>query len=196
MATSGEGKGEEKEKAVRTGVDREISKRSTFLCSPQQSHATYPQAPAAIRPPGYVKIQSESKERPNIPFWISPSRPPTLQTSSCHSLQLDRSQAFPLRCRRSRGGRTRPTSINLELERAHCEELVRGQRAEVIGAGEVLAAQCGYIQQGSAHQINPIPTFSSPSGLIDQRSSSVVLRRSAQDSQAKTRAWRRHTVII
>ncbi|KAM4716209.1 rho GTPase-activating protein 23-like isoform 10-T10 [Anableps anableps] len=204
MVTSGEGKGgEEEEKAVKKGADREIRKRSTFLCSPQQSHATYPKPPAAISPASHVKIQSEAKERPSIPFWISPSRPPTLQTSVClGSQQPDQSQAVPLRCRASRGGRTRATSINLELELGWCEEKVRGQRADRVEV--IRAAQCGYIHQGavvdagSAPQIDPLPTFSSPSGWIDrssQTSSSVVLR-SSRDSQAKTRAWRRHTVVI
>ncbi|KAK5615013.1 hypothetical protein CRENBAI_007252 [Crenichthys baileyi] len=205
VVASAEGTGgkEEIEKAVRKGVDREIRQRNSLLCSPQQSHATYPKTPAAIGQPSHVKIQSEAKERPNIPFWVSPSRPPILQASSCHSSQqADRSQALPVRCRKTRGGRTRATSINLELELDRCKEKVRDQRAELVRTGEVLVAQCGNIQQGSVvdagstHQIDPLPTFPSPSGWIDQSSSSVVLRRSAKGSQAKTRAWRRHTVVI
>ncbi|XP_047233077.1 rho GTPase-activating protein 21-like isoform X3 [Girardinichthys multiradiatus] len=205
VVASAEGTGgkEEIEKAVRKGVDREIRQRSSLLCSPQQSHATYPKPPAAIGQPSHVKIQSEAKERPNIPFWISPSRPPIPQASSYHSSQqADRSRAIPVCCRKTGGGWTRATSINLELELDRCKEKVRDQRPELVRTGEVLVAQCGNIQQGSVvdtgstHQIDPLPTFPSPSRWIDQSSSSVVLRRSAKGSQAKTRAWRRHTVVI
>ncbi|MEQ2162732.1 hypothetical protein GOODEAATRI_022811, partial [Goodea atripinnis] len=205
VVASAEGTGgkEEIEKAVRKGVDREIRQRSSLLCSPQQSHATYPKPPAAIGQPSHVKIQSEAKERPNIPFWISPSRPPIPQASSYHSSQqADRSRAIPVCCRKTGGGWTRASSINLELELDRCKEKVRDQRPELVRTGEVLVAQCGNIQQGSVvdagstHQIDPLPTFPSPSGWIDQSSSSVVLRRSTKGSQAKTRAWRRHTVVI
>ncbi|MEQ2218154.1 hypothetical protein XENOCAPTIV_030249 [Xenoophorus captivus] len=205
VVASAEGTGgkEEIEKAVRKGVDREIRQRSSLLCSPQQSHATYPKPPAAVGQPSHVKIQSEAKERPNIPFWISPSRPPIPQATSYHSSQqADRSRAIPVCCRKTGGGWTRATSINLELELDRCKEKVRDQRPELVRTGEVLVAQCGNIQQGSVvdagstHQIDPLPTFPSPSGWIDQSSSSVVLRRSTKGSQAKTRAWRRHTVVI
>ncbi|KAM4525820.1 rho GTPase-activating protein 23-like isoform 6-T6 [Fundulus diaphanus] len=200
--TSAEGKGgeEEIEKPVRNGDNREIRKGSSFVCYPQQNNPTYPKRPAAISPPSHMKVELGAKERPNIPFWISPSRLPTLQISSCYGTQqLDQTQVIPIRCRKTRGGRMRATSINLELGR--CEE--RGQRAD--RGGEVLAVQCGYIHQGllvdagSAKKIDPLPIFPSPSGWIDkssQRSDSVVLRRSAQDSQAKTRMLRRHTVVI
>ncbi|XP_014879922.1 rho GTPase-activating protein 23-like isoform X1 [Poecilia latipinna] len=187
VQTSEEGKREE-ETTVRKGAD---GGEGSFLCS-HQSHGKYHKPPAATSPPSHIKIPSDAKERPNVPFWISPSCPLPLQTSSC---LREWSQAAST----GRPARTRATSINLELGRG--QEIGRGQRSdgvEVIRAGEVLAAQCGFLQQrsitgGSAQ--HPLPAFSSTSGWTDQRSSSVVLR-SAPDSQARRRAWRRHTVVI
>ncbi|XP_023196304.1 rho GTPase-activating protein 23-like isoform X1 [Xiphophorus maculatus] len=187
VQTSEEGKGEE-ETAVRKGAD---GGGGSFLGS-QQSHGKYPKPPAATSPPSHTKIPSDVKERPSVPFWISPSCPPSLQTSSCLT---EWSQAAST----GRPARTRATSINLELGRG--QEIGRGQRSDgvkVIRAGEVLAAQCGFLQQrsvtaGSAQ--HPFSAFSSTSGWTDQRSSSVVLRL-APDSQARRRAWRRHTVVI
>uniref|UniRef100_A0A3Q2PW18 Rho GTPase-activating protein 23-like n=1 Tax=Fundulus heteroclitus TaxID=8078 RepID=A0A3Q2PW18_FUNHE len=202
--TSTEGKGgeEEIEKPVRKGDNREIWKGSSCVCYPQQNNPTYPKPPAAISPPSDMKVEFGAKKRPYIPFWIAPSRLPTMQISSCYGTQqLDQTQVVSLRCRKSRGSRIRANSINLELGR--CEDIVRGQRAD--RGGEVLAVPCGYIHQGlvvdagSAKNIDPLPIFPSPSGWIDkssQRSDSVVLRRSARDSQAKTRVLRRHTVVI
>ncbi|XP_021168625.2 rho GTPase-activating protein 23 isoform X2 [Fundulus heteroclitus] len=202
--TSTEGKGgeEEIEKPVRKGDNREIWKGSSCVCYPQQNNPTYPKPPAAISPPSDMKVELGAKKRPNIPFWIAPSRLPTMQISSCYGTQqLDQTQVVSLRCRKNRGSRIRANSINLELGR--CEDIVRGQRAD--RGGEVLAVPCGYIHQGlvvdagSAKNIDPLPIFPSPSGWIDkssQRSDSVVLRRSARDSQAKTRVLRRHTVVI
>ncbi|XP_008436269.1 rho GTPase-activating protein 21-like isoform X4 [Poecilia reticulata] len=189
VQTSEEGKREEEEKTtVMKGAD---GGQGSFLCS-HQSHGKYPKPPAATSPPSHTKIPSDAKERPNVPFWISPSCPLPLQTSSC---LREWSQAAST----GRPARTRATSINLELGRG--QEIGRGQRSdgvEVIRAGEVLAAQCGFLQQrsvtgGSAQ--HPLPVFSSTSGWTDQRSSSVVLR-STPDSQARRRAWRRHTVVI
>ncbi|XP_032430623.1 rho GTPase-activating protein 21-like isoform X3 [Xiphophorus hellerii] len=187
VQTSEEGKGEE-ETAVRKGA---AGGGGSFLGS-QQSHGKYPKPPAATSPPSHTKIPSDVKERPSVPFWISPSCPPSLQTSSCLT---EWSQAAST----GRPARTRATSINLELGQG--QEIGRGQRSDgvkVIRAGEVLAAQCGFLQQrsvtaGSAQ--HPFSAFSSTSGWTDQRSSSVVLR-STPDSQAKRRAWRRHTVVI
>ncbi|XP_043957951.1 rho GTPase-activating protein 21 isoform X3 [Gambusia affinis] len=186
VQTSEEGK--EEETVVRKGA---VRGGGAFPIS-QQIHSKYPKPPAATSPPSHTKSPSDANERPSIPFWISPSCPPSLQTSSCLT---EWSQAAST----GRPARTRATSINLELDWG--QEIGTGQtsdRVKVIRAGEVLAAQCGFLQQRSAtagSAQHPLPAFSSTSGWTDQRSSSVVLR-SAPDSQGRRRAWRRHTVVI
>lgn len=109
-------------------------------------------------------------------------------------------------------------SMNLDLELGRSEDKVRGWRAERVevirvieGApsqhGSVGVPQGSVIGPGSVRQIDPLPRLaqeapplsSSSSGWIDQSSpgsSTVVLRRSGLDPRDKTRAWRRHTVVV
>ncbi|XP_015241068.1 PREDICTED: rho GTPase-activating protein 23-like [Cyprinodon variegatus] len=157
--------------------ERKIRQRSSLIPPPQQSHST--------PPPPQLKTPSEARGRPSIPYWVAPSRPPALQTSSCQ--QPERNQA--VRYRRTRGARTRATSVNLDLELGQREDLIRGQRSDRLQRG-------GAAEGGSGQQVDPLPTFPSPPGATEQTSSSVVLRRSAPDAQAKNRALRRHTVVI
>lgn len=109
-------------------------------------------------------------------------------------------------------------SMNLDLELGRSDDRVRGWRAERVEVIRVIEGTPGQhgsvgVPQGSIvgprsiQQIDPLPRLvqeapplsSSSSGWIDQSSpgsSTVVLRRSALDPRDKTRAWRRHTVVV
>ncbi|XP_035526205.1 rho GTPase-activating protein 23-like [Morone saxatilis] len=187
---------------------------NSFLCSHHQIHATYPRPPAVTNPPSHLKSHNLAR-RPTVPFWICPTRLPNLyQASSFHGTQQpDWNQSAPVRYRKTRGGRTRAMSMNLDLE---SEDRVRGWRAERVDVTKVNEGsqhrsvgvpQGSTVGQRSIQQIDPLPRiaqeapplFSSSSGWIDQSSpgsSTVVLRRSALDPRDKTRAWRRHTVVV
>lgn len=193
---------------------------NSFLYSHQQSHATYPRPPPVVHPPSHLRPDNPGRGRPTVPVWISPTRLPSLQqASSFHGTrQPDWNQPVPVRHRKTRGGRTRAVSMNLDLELGRIEGTVRGgrtERVEVVRVTESAPGQHGYIgvSQGSVvgpksnQQIDPLPCLvqktpplpSSSSGWIDQSSpgsSAVVLRRSALDPRDKTRAWRRHTVVV
>ncbi|XP_051272687.1 rho GTPase-activating protein 23 isoform X4 [Dicentrarchus labrax] len=190
---------------------------NSFLCSHHQIHATYPRPPAVTNPPSHLKSHNLTK-RPTVPFWICPTRLPNLyQASSFHGTQQpDRNQSAPVRYRKTRGGRTRAMSMNLDLEMGRSEDRVRGWRVERVDVTKVNEGsqhrsvgvpQGSTVGQRSIQQIDPLPRIaqeapplsSSSSGWIDQStpgSSIVVLRRSALDPRDKTRAWRRHTVVV
>uniref|UniRef100_A0A672GRS1 Rho GTPase activating protein 23 n=1 Tax=Salarias fasciatus TaxID=181472 RepID=A0A672GRS1_SALFA len=162
--------------------------------------------PPAAQPP---------RGRSTIPVWISPTRPPSLyQTGRPQPdrgplqpdrgplqpdrgpLQPDRGPLQPdwgppvaLRSRKARSGRARAVSMNLDLSyewRTDKVEVVRvieagGPRHSILGPGSLVRLS----------QEAPHPSSQSPRG-----SSAVVLRRSTQDPRDKTRAWRRHTVLV
>lgn len=191
----------------------------SFLCSHHQTHTTYPRTPTA-NPPSHLRLHNPARGRPTVPFWISPTKLPNLyQASSFHRIQQpDWNQSAPVRYRKTRGGRTRVMSMNLDLELGRREDRVRGWRAdrvEVIRDIEGTLGQHGCVgvpqgttvSPGPIEQIDPLPRLfqeapplsSSSSGWIDQSSpgpSTVVLRKSALDPRDKTRAWRRHTVVV
>ncbi|KAM9336292.1 rho GTPase-activating protein 23-like [Symphorus nematophorus] len=190
---------------------------NSFLCSHPQIHATYPRNPTATNPPSHLKPHSLSRGRPTVPFWICPTRPPNLyQASSFQGTQQpDWNQSAPVRYRKTRGGRTRAVSMNLDLELGRSEDRVRGWKAERVEVIRVIEGAPGpqgcvggsIVGPGSIQQIDRLPRLaqeapplsSSSSGWIDQStlgSSTVVLRRSALDPRDKTRAWRRHTVVV
>ncbi|XP_054880869.1 rho GTPase-activating protein 21-like isoform X3 [Poeciliopsis prolifica] len=154
VQTSEEGKGEET--TVRKEADGGVDS--------QQSHGKYPKPPATTSPPSHTKILSDAKERPSVPFWISRSCFPPLQTFSC---LREWSQAAST----GRPTRTRAISINLEVGQG--QEIGRDQRSDgvkVIRTEEVQATHCGFLQQrsitaGSAQY--PLLAFSSiQDGLI------------------------------
>ncbi|XP_040885120.1 rho GTPase-activating protein 23-like isoform X2 [Toxotes jaculatrix] len=211
----------DKEKGAGNGtknVERETLqlRPNSFLYSHHQIHATYPRPSPVIKPPSHLRPDSLAKQRPTVPFWISPTRPPSLcQASSFHGIQQsDWNQPAPVRYRKTRGGRTRTMSMNLDLELGRNEDRVRGRRAERVEVIRVIEGASGVgVPQGSivgpkqVQKIDPLPHLSqralplssSSSGWIDQcspGSSTVVLRRSARDTRDKMRAWRRHTVVV
>ncbi|CAG5912004.1 unnamed protein product [Menidia menidia] len=167
----------------------------SFLYSHQQVLATQPKPPPAACPPSYLRTHDQSRARPGVPFWVSPSRPPNPDRAQPSA----RSQAAPLRHRKTRGGALRAMSMNLELELDRSEEKVRGWRTdkvEIIRVTET-PAQPGSTGPGSGQRVEVLPeltqrgaAFSSPGPPA------VVLRRSALDPRDRTRAWRRHTVVV
>lgn len=100
--------------------------------------------------------------------------------------------------------------MNLDLELGRSEDRFRGwgaERVEVIRVIEGTPGQhgCVGVPQGSVvgpravQQRDPLPLSSSSAGWIDQSSpgsSTVVLRRSALGPPDKTKALRRHTVVV
>lgn len=188
---------------------------SCFLCSHHQIHATYPRSPTVTNPPSHLSPHNQARRRcPTVPFWICPIRFSSLhQASSFHG-----NQAAPVRYRKTRSGKTRAMSMNLDLELGRSEDTVRGCRAERVEVIRVIEGtpgphKCVGVPQGSIvglgsnQQIDPLPhlsqeaspLFSSSLGWTDQSSpgsSTVVLRRSALGQRDKTRAWRRHTVVV
>lgn len=230
--------GSEAEKDVKNGagscakkLERESRQRMTlpgnapqlrpnsFFCSHHQIHAINPRPPTVTNTPSHLKPHTLARGRPTVPFWICPTRLPNLyQASSFHGTQQpDWNQSAPVRYRKTRGGRTRALSMNLDLELGRSEDRVRGwraERAEVIRVIEGTPGQHGcvgvphrsIVGSGSIQQIDPLPclaqeapSLSSSSAWINQSSpgsSTVVLRRSALDPRDKTKAWRRHTVVV
>lgn len=193
----------------------------SFICPHHQIHATYPRPPTVTNPPSHPRPRDLARGHPIVPFWICPARLPSLyQASSFYGTQQpDWNQSAPVRYRKTRGGRTRAISMNLDLELGRSEDRVRGWRAERVEVIRVIEGTRGQhgcvgvpqgsvVGPGSVQQIDPLPRLaqeapplsSSSSGWIDQTSPgshTVVLRRSALDQpRDKTRAWRRHTVVV
>ncbi|XP_038592002.1 rho GTPase-activating protein 23-like isoform X4 [Micropterus salmoides] len=200
-------------------IERESRQRTALLGNAQQLyHATYPRP--VTNQPSHLRPHNLAKGHPTVPFWIRPTRLPNLyQASSFHGTQQpDWNKSAPVRSRKTRGVRTRAMSINLDSELGRSEDKVREWRAERVEVIRVYEATsgphgCVEVPQGSKvgprsrQQIEPLPRLaqeaphlsSSPSGCVDQNSpgsSSVVLRRSALVPRDKTRAWRRHTVVV
>lgn len=204
-----------------TSPGNALQRPNSFLCSHHQTHAAYPGPPAVTNTPSHLRPRNLARGHPTVPSWIFPTRPPSLyQASSFYGTQQpDWNQSVPVRYRKSRGGRTRAVSMNLDLELGRSEDRVRGWRAEKVEVIRVIEGRPGQhgcvgvpqgsvIGPGSIQQMDPLPhlaqesvplSSSSSSGWIDHTSpgsQTVVLRRSAPDPRDKTRAWRRHTVVV
>ncbi|XP_034717193.1 rho GTPase-activating protein 23-like isoform X3 [Etheostoma cragini] len=184
---------------------------NSFFCSDHQIHATYPR-PTVSNPTSHLRPHNQARGHPKVPFWICPTRLPNLYHPP------DWNQSVPVRYRKTRGGRTRAVSMNLDLELCRSEDRIRGCRAERVEVIRVIEGTPGQhgcvgvpqgsiVGPGSIEQKDPLPHLvqdsphlsSTSSGWIDQSSQgsqAVVLRRSALGPQDKTRAWRRHTVVV
>ncbi|KAM8836705.1 rho GTPase-activating protein 23-like isoform 3-T3 [Spinachia spinachia] len=184
-----------------------------FPRSHHQIDATYPTTPTTSDPPSHLRPRASAREHSTFPLWICPTRLPSIYPSCYGTQQSDWNQSAPVRYRKTRGGRTRALSMNVDLELGRSGERVRGWRAERVevirvseGApdqhGRVGVPQGSIVGPGSIQQLDPLPRrplLSSSSAWIDQSSPGshpVVLRRSAMDPREKTRAWRRHTVVV
>ncbi|XP_074519184.1 rho GTPase-activating protein 23-like isoform X2 [Halichoeres trimaculatus] len=214
--TKGQDPGVKEEASGKDPGSRKGKQDPSFV--PSQQNATYPRPPIGTTPPSYPKPHYPARGRPQVPFWISPTRLPNLhQASSFHSTQHpDWNQSAPVRYRKTRGGRTRAVSMNLDVEFGRSDDRVRGWRADRVEVIRVIeGTQRGAIgvPQGTVlgprpiSGIDPLPRLprelppfaSSGSGVVDQSpagSSAVVLRRSAMDPRDTTRRWRRHTVVV
>ncbi|XP_037318890.2 rho GTPase-activating protein 23-like isoform X4 [Pungitius pungitius] len=184
-----------------------------FPRSHHQINATYPTTPTTSDPPSHLRPRAPAREHSTMPLWICPTRLPSIYPSCYGTQQPDWNQSAPVRYRKTRGGRTRAISMNMDLELGRSEERVRGWRAERVevirvieGASDqhrrVGVPQGSILGPGSIQRIDPLPRrplLSSSSAWIDQGSPGsypVVLRRSALDPRDKSRAWRRHTVVV
>lgn len=192
---------------------------NSLFCSHHQIHVAYPRPSTLTGPPSCFRPHTLSRGHPTVPFWICPTRLPNPHLGcSFHETQHPEwNQSAPVGYRKTRGGRTRAMSMNLDLELGRSEDRVMGWRAEMVEVIRVIEGppgQHGCVEvpsrstggPGSIQQVDPLPcltqeapSLSSSSAWIDQGStgsSTVVLRRSALDPRDKTRAWRRHTVVV
>ncbi|XP_041829751.1 rho GTPase-activating protein 23-like isoform X4 [Melanotaenia boesemani] len=191
----------QREGGQRTGVPGQQLHPNSFLYSHHQIQRPKP-LPAA-NPPPHVRNQNPTRGRPTIPFWISPSRPPNLYQPPSWTQQPDWIQFAPVRYRKSRGGRMRTMSMNLDLG-GHEDRVWKTDKVEVIRVTEGPLAQregVGILPGSTADpESGKHPPLSTSSlGWVDQSttgSSTVVLRRPALDLRDRTRAWRRHTVVV
>lgn len=180
----------------------------SFFCSHHQIQAINPKCSTMTNQLSNRKSNSLARGSPTVPFWICPNRFPNLSDSSSfhRSLQPD---SAPVHYRKAIGGRTRPTSMNLDLELG-----CRAERVEVIKVIEGTPHPHGCV--GFPHRSAAVPRsnqpidltpfvsqealhLSSSSAWINQSStgsSTVVLRRSGLGPREKMRAWHRHTVIV
>ncbi|CAJ1080572.1 rho GTPase-activating protein 23-like isoform X3 [Xyrichtys novacula] len=197
--------------------DRKGKGDPRFVPSQQQMNTTNSRPSPVTNPPSRYRPHNPARGRPPVPFWISPTRPPNI----CHGPTFygnqhpDWNQSAPVRYRKTRGGRTRAVSMNLDVEFGRSDDRVRGWRAERVEVVRVIDGTSGQrgpvgVPQGSIsgpQSIDPLPrlpkeapSFStSASGVIEQNPagpSAVVLRRSALDPRDTTRRWRRHTVVV
>ncbi|KAK5851390.1 hypothetical protein PBY51_002190 [Eleginops maclovinus] len=178
-----------------------------------EQETTYPRPPTESTPPSNMRPHNQARGHPIVPFWIRPTRLPSLyQSSSFYGTQQpDWNQSVPVRYRKTRGERTRAVSMNLDLELGRGEDRVRGWRAERVEVGRVIegtpgqAARVGVPQglivgPGSIQEMDPLPRLAQEptphSSSSSPDSHPVVLRRSGLAPRDKTRAWRRHTVVV
>lgn len=162
---------------------------------PQPLHphhqATYPRLPSTADP--LPRPRRLDRGHQTVPLWFSPRRVPSMhQSSSC------RRPGVHYR-------KTRATSVNLDSLwgvwgwRADKVEVIRVTDRVGVPQGSTLGP-------GSVQQLDPAPRLaqeaplrsSSSSGWTDERSagSSAVVLRSTPGPRDKTRAWRRHTVVV
>ncbi|XP_077959354.1 rho GTPase-activating protein 23-like isoform X7 [Gasterosteus aculeatus] len=200
--------GAKKESWRTTAPPLNATQQNLFRRPHHRIDATYPKPD-----PSHSRPRAPAREHSTIPLWICPTRVPSICPSGYGTQQPDWNQSAPVRYRKTRGGRTRAISMNVDLELCRSDERVRGWRAERVevirvieGApdqhGRVGVPQGSIVGPGSIQQMDPLPRrplLSSSSAWTDLSSPGshpVVLRRSAMDPRDKTRAWRRHTVVV
>ncbi|KAF7643466.1 hypothetical protein LDENG_00239020 [Lucifuga dentata] len=199
--------------------NRQNERTTSCRASPQRrpnsflySHLQHSRPPVLTGPSSHLRSSNLSRGCP-APTWLAPTGIPNLyRACGVHGAQQpERKQ--PVLHRKSRGGRTRSVSMNLDLELGRSETSIRGWRGEKTEVIRVVeGAQCGRVSEpqgfplspASIQQTDPFPHFAprlvpASSGWTDQSaagSSAVVLRRSAVNPRDRTGAWRRHTVVV
>lgn len=161
--------------------------------STHQIHTACSKSPPLRNAPSHFK-HSLARGYQTIPFWVLPTRSCNVSSQS----ETAQHQSAPICYRKTRGGRTRAVSMNLDLELGRNEDSVRGCRDDGVKVVRMTEGEPGPRSLPHCAQKVP-PLISSSSGWIDQSSSghsTVVLRRSGLDLQDKMRAWRRHTVVV
>lgn len=146
------------------------------------------------------------------PLWIRPTQRPPAQRLPAQ--RPDWNQVVPLRHRKPRGGRTRAVSMTLELEvsRREAEGVQEGGGTPSGWRGRAAnssarrtAASLPRLAHGAPSPSSSSSSSSSPpppsawmgAGIQGSSSSSAgVLRRTTLDPRDKTKAWRRHTIIV
>ncbi|KAJ4941028.1 hypothetical protein JOQ06_027315, partial [Pogonophryne albipinna] len=111
--------------------EHEPLRPNSFHC--QHYQTTYPRPPAESSSSN-VRPHNQARGLPIVPFWIRPTRLPSLYPSSSFygTQQPDWNQSAPVHYRKTRGERTRAVSMNLDLELGRGEDRVRGWRAERV----------------------------------------------------------------
>ncbi|XP_039894515.1 rho GTPase-activating protein 21 isoform X3 [Simochromis diagramma] len=199
--------GGEQAKAKRAGSDAKMSKRRNSQRtnlppsqlypnrgsdSTRQIHTACSKSPPLRNPPSHFN-HSLARGYQTIPFWVLPTRSRNISSQSGTAQH----QSAPICYRKTRGGRTRAVSMNLDLELGRNED-VRGCRDDRVKVVRMTEGEPG--PRSLPHCAQKVPSLiSSSSGWIDQSSSghsTVILRRSGLDLQDKLRAWRRHTVVV
>ncbi|XP_028975827.2 rho GTPase-activating protein 23 isoform X4 [Esox lucius] len=189
----------------------------THYHSPTTTSPSHP-VEASVSP--HSKLPGLPRGRSIGPTWLSPSRVPgPIQPSNTKKTEQ---QPLPVRYRKTRSGRARAQSMNLDLIKAEGEggigrrddgaEAIRAttrvhrHRSSSVGVPQGCVA-APFKVQGSTRSVAalapasvlspPLPS-PPPPGRTDQRSfsSTVVMRRSALEPRDKRRAWRRHTVVV
>ncbi|KAI4789253.1 hypothetical protein KUCAC02_035363, partial [Chaenocephalus aceratus] len=136
----------EKESRRRTTPPRNVPqlRPNSFHC--QHYQTTYPRPPAESSSSN-VRPHNQARGLPIVPFWIRPTRLPSLyQSPSFYGTQQpDWNQSAPVHYRKTRGERTRAVSMNLDLELGRGEDRVRGWRAERVEVIRVIEGPPGQV---------------------------------------------------
>lgn len=140
------------------------------------------------------------------PLWIRPTQRPPIQRLPAQ--RPDWNQVVPLRHRKTRGGRTRAVSMTLELEvgRREADEGQEGGGTSSSWRGSAAASDTRRMAHGAPPPSSSSSSSSSPTppsvwtGKVVPGSSlssaGVLRRRTTLDPRDKTKAWRRHTIIV
>lgn len=225
----GEGKKEGSAWAKDKGVASPKPHPNSFLYTHYQPTTTSPSPPVEPSVSPHSKLPGLARGRSTVPSWLSPSRQPgsiqPYNTQKTQQPQLEQ-QPLPVQYRKTRGGRARPQSMNLDMvmgkgegeggvgRRGDRVKVVRAttevqcHRSSSVGVPQGCVVASLKVQRSSrlASALAPSPVSFSPPlpsssfspSWTDQGSlgSTVVKRRSALEPRDKRKAWRRHTVVV
>nr|XP_046225236.1 rho GTPase-activating protein 23 isoform X4 [Oncorhynchus gorbuscha] len=225
----GEGKKEGSAWAKDKGMASPKRHPNSFLYTHYQPTTTSPSPPVEPSVSPHSKLPGLARGRSAVPSWLSPSRQPAsiqpYNTQKTQQPQLEQ-QPLPVQYRKTRGGRARPQSMNLDMVMGKGEGEGgvgrQGDSVKVVRATTEVQRHCSSsvgVPQGcvdaflkvqrSSHLASalapspvsfspPLPSSSFSPSWTDQGSlgSTVVKRRSALEPRDKRKAWRRHTVVV
>ncbi|KAM6951104.1 rho GTPase-activating protein 23 [Aplochiton taeniatus] len=193
------------------------------------SYYKHPAGISSVRPASPPRITLPPPPKPTnhrsiVPSWLTPSRLTNPCQASNMLQQTQWTQPQPVHYRKTRSGRVRAMSMNLDLDRGKGEDGGRGgrnERVEVVNVIPEVPSYCGVhggaaqgsivgpilIQERSRTKALPVPL---PAHEVPSRSPSssrwkeqasldsptAILRRPGLGARDKQRAWRRHTVVV